>query len=85
MQAGEILKKKREDILRIGEAHGARNIRVFGSVSRGEAREQSDIDLLVEMQAGRSLFDLIALGQELEELLGRKVDILTDGGGQPLS
>ncbi len=83
MQAGEILKKKREDILRIGEAHGARNIRVFGSVSRGEAREQSDIDLLVEMQAGRSLFDLIALGQELEELLGRKVDILTDGGVSP--
>ncbi len=66
MQAGEILKKKRKDILRIGEA-----------------REQSDIDLLVEMQAGRSLFDLIALGQELEDLLGRKVDILTDGGVSP--
>lgn len=83
MQAGELLKIKRKEILRISAAHGAQNVRVFGSVSRGEAQEQSDIDLLVEMQAGRSLFDLVALGQELEELLGRRVDILTDGGISP--
>jgi len=69
-----------------GSAHrpdGARNIRLFGSAARGEDRPDSDLDLLVEMDPGRSLLDLIALGQDLEELLDRKVDVLTDIGVHP--
>jgi uncharacterized protein len=76
----ELIKKKREDILRIARKHGARNIRVFGSFGRGEADEQSDIDFLVEMEAGRSLLDMGGLAMELKELLGREVDVVTDRG-----
>jgi uncharacterized protein len=72
------LHAKRQEILRIAAKHGARNIRVFGSAARGEDRPGSDLDLLVEMESGRSLLDLVALGQELEDLLQRKVDVLTD-------
>lgn len=68
---------------RLAHRYGARNIRVFGSVARGEAGPQSDLDLLVDMEAGRSLLDLVAFWQDLEELLGRRVDILTDGGISP--
>jgi predicted nucleotidyltransferase len=74
---------KRDAVLRIVASHGARNVRVFGSVARGEADSQSDLDLLVEMEEGRSLLDLVALWQELEELLGAKVDVITDGGLSP--
>jgi predicted nucleotidyltransferase len=72
------LKGKRNEILRIASLHGAHNLRVFGSVARGEDHPDSDIDLLVDMEAGRSLLDLVALGQDLEDLLRRKVDVLTD-------
>lgn len=74
---------EREDITRIAAAHGARNVRVFGSVQRGEATSTSDLDLLVEMSAGRSLFDLVALGEELEEALGVEVDVVTEGSLSP--
>lgn len=74
---------KREDITRIAAAHGARNVRVFGSVPRGEATSTSDLDLLVEMSTGRSLFDLVALGEELEEALGVEVDVVTEGSLSP--
>ncbi len=74
---------KRQDILRVAARHGARNIRVFGSAARGEDRPDSDVDLLVEMESGRSLLDLVALGQELEDLLHRKVDVLTDSSVHP--
>jgi len=74
---------RRPDILRIAASHGARNVRVFGSVARGEDGPDSDVDLLVEMEPGRSLLDLVALGQDLEELLQRKVDILTEGSVHP--
>lgn len=74
---------KRQEILRVAARHGARNIRVFGSAARGEDRPGSDLDLLVEMESGRSLLDLVALGQELEELLQRKVDVLTDTSVHP--
>ena len=80
MKEIELIKKKREDILRIARKHGARNIRVFGSFGRGEADEQSDIDFLVEMEAGRSLLDMGGLAMELKELLGREVDVVTDRG-----
>jgi uncharacterized protein len=80
MGIDELLKEKREEILRIAAVHGARNVRIFGSVARGEADEASDIDLLVDMEPGRSLLDLAALFSELGDLLGRKVDVVTEKG-----
>ncbi|MER3436411.1 MAG: nucleotidyltransferase [Chloroflexota bacterium] len=74
------MQRKREEILRICAKYGARNVRVFGSVARGEADEQSDLDFLVEMDSGRSLFDLGGLQYELEQLLGCQVDVVTDRG-----
>jgi predicted nucleotidyltransferase len=76
----ELLKDQREDILRIAAQHGAHNVRVFGSVARGEARPDSDVDLLVELEAGRSLLDLGGLLMDLQTLLGRDVDVVTDKG-----
>ncbi|HEV2857177.1 MAG TPA: nucleotidyltransferase family protein [Solirubrobacterales bacterium] len=73
----------REDINRIAADHGACNVRVFGSAGRGEASDDSDLDLLVEMTEGRSLFDLVALSDELEEVLGIDVDVLTEGSISP--
>ncbi|MCP9469508.1 MAG: nucleotidyltransferase family protein [Nitrospira sp.] len=83
MTVEQLLKEKREEILRVAAKHGARNVRVFGSVARGEADEQSDIDLLVEFEAGRSLLDHAALWLELQELLGCKVDVVSDRGIKP--
>jgi predicted nucleotidyltransferase len=80
MGVEELLKEKREAILRIAAKHGARNIRVFGSVARGEADDRSDVDILVEMEKGRSLLDLAGLWRELNELLGLRVDVVTDKG-----
>ena len=65
--------RDREEILRIAAPHGARNVRVFGSVARGDDRADSDVDLLVEMEDDRSLLDLVGLEQDLEELLRRQV------------
>jgi predicted nucleotidyltransferase len=76
----EVLKEKREEILRIAAIYGARNIRVFGSIARGDADEQSDVDFLVEMEPGRSLFDMGGLLADLESLLQRRVDIVTERG-----
>jgi predicted nucleotidyltransferase len=75
--------RDREEILRIAAQHGARNVRVFGSVARGEDRSDSDVDLLVDMEDERSLLDLVGLEQDLEELLQRKVDVLTDESIHP--
>jgi uncharacterized protein len=77
MTVDHLLQEKRGEILRAAARHGAGNVRIFGSVARGEADEESDIDLLVEMEKGRSLFDLGGLLMELEELLGHKVDVVT--------
>lgn len=71
----ELLLPFREDILRIAAKYGAYNVRVFGSVARGEARVDSDVDFLVELESGRNLLDRIALKQDLEELLQREVDV----------
>ncbi len=76
----ELLKEKREEILRISAKHGAHNIRVFGSVARGDADAQSDVDLLVEFDADRSLLDHAALWLELQDLLGGKVDVVSEAG-----
>lgn len=77
--AEQLLKTHREEILRIAAKHGAYNVRVFGSVARGEADAESDIDLLVQLEPERSLLDHVALIQESEDLLGRDVDVVTDG------
>ena len=74
------LQEKREAILALAQQHGARNVRIFGSVARGEDREDSDIDFLVDMEGDRSLLDRIGLMQDLEDLLGRKVDVATVKG-----
>lgn len=71
---------RREEILRLAAEHGARNVRVFGSVVRGESGEGSDVDVLVELGEERSLLDHIALKQDLEDLLGVEVDVVTEGG-----
>jgi predicted nucleotidyltransferase len=68
----------REEILRLAERHGARSLRVFGSVARGEANENSDLDLLVAWEPGRSLLDHAGLVQDLQELLGVKVHLGTE-------
>jgi len=78
-----ILQNHRDDILRIATQYGASNVRVFGSVARGEARPESDIDVLIHLETGRSLLDIVAIKQELEELLGRKVDVLTESSLSP--
>ena len=80
MTTEQLVKRKREEILRVAAGHGARNVRIFGSVARGEADEASDIDFLVEMEPGRSLLDLGGLQVELEALLGRPVDVVTVRG-----
>lgn len=73
----------RDKILQTAEKHGGRNLRVFGSRGRGDSMRDSDVDLLVSMEKGRSLLDLIAIQVDLEELLGCKVDITTEAGLSP--
>jgi len=71
--------EKREAILQLAGKHGARDIRVFGSIARGESSAVSDVDFLVEFESGRNLFDLIGLRLALRELLGAEVDLVTPG------
>lgn len=72
----EILSLKKDEILKIAEKYGAHNIRIFGSAARGDDRPESDIDMLVELEENKNLLDQVGLMQELEELLGRRVDIV---------
>ena len=78
-----ILQSKRTEILALAAKHGASNVRLFGSVVRGEDQDDSDVDFLVDMQETRSLYDLIGLQQDLEMSIGRKVDVLTPNGINP--
>jgi uncharacterized protein len=80
MTSRELLQENRDEILQIAARHGASNVRVFGSMARGEADERSDVDLLVDFEPGRSLLDHAALVVDLEDLLGRKVDVVTERG-----
>ena len=80
---GEAVREQREAILRVAAKHGATQVRLIGSVARGEARPDSDLDLLAKWQEGTSLLDQAALTLELESLLGRKVDIASDGWVKP--
>jgi predicted nucleotidyltransferase len=75
--------QNRDEILRIAARHGARNVRVIGSVARGEDRTDSDVDLLVEMESNRSLLDLVGLEQNLKDLLRRDVDVVTEASIHP--
>lgn len=77
------LLEKREEMLSLARRHGMRSVSVFGSTARGEARQSSDVDLLVEVEEGRSLFDLIAFKLDVEALLGCEVDVVSRNGVSP--
>ena len=72
-----VVRSKRAAVLRIAQKHGARSIRIFGSAARGDATPDSDIDFLVEMEPNRGLFEQAAMMLELQDLLGRDVDVVT--------
>ena len=74
------LQTQRQAILRIAQIYGAKNLRIFGSVARGEDDDKSDLDLLVDLEPGRSLFDLGGLATDLQDLLGCSVDVVTEKG-----
>jgi uncharacterized protein len=76
----EQLRKRREQIIALASAHGARNVRVFGSVARGDATIESDVDLVVDFDAGRSLLDHGALIMDLQDTLGCRVDVVSSKG-----
>lgn len=76
----EQLRRRGDEITRVATGHGARTVRIFGSVARGEEMPGSDVDVLVEMDEGRSLFDTAALQRDLEELLGCAVHVVTASG-----
>ncbi len=80
MGISEIIGNKREDVLALAAKYGASNVRIFGSVARGTADGDSDIDFLVDMEKGRSLLDLGGLLMDLQRLLGRDVDVITAAG-----
>jgi len=80
MELNEMLKEKRQEIILLAARHGATNVRVFGSVARGEADAASDLDVLVDLEPGRSLLDLGGLLMDLQHLLGREVDVVTEKG-----
>ena len=80
MEIEQILINQRDQILSTARKHGAYDIRIFGSVARGDADEDSDVDFLVKLDTGRSLMDLARLLLELQSLLGLKVDVMTENG-----
>ena len=78
MSLADLLRRERDEILRIAAQHGATDVRVFGSAARGDSGQDSDVDFLVRMEAGRSIFDLATLVVELEALLDRRVDVVPE-------
>lgn len=83
MVIDEQMRSRRDEILRIARANGATRVRVFGSIARGTARPDSDLDLLLELEPGRHLLDLVAIKQDLEDLLGREVHVVTQAAISP--
>jgi uncharacterized protein len=83
MDIAELLEAKKGEIRSIAAKHGAGNVRIFGSVARGEARPDSDVDFLVDMERGRTLFDQGGLLMDLRDLLGVEVDVVTEHGLRP--
>lgn len=80
MTLEKLQSRYRDDIHTIAARHGVRNVRVFGSTARDQAQADSDLDVLVDLDAGRSLLDLGGFAMDLEELLGRRVDAQTTAG-----
>ena len=79
----ESLRSRRTEILEVARKRGARNVRIFGSVARGDAGPDSDVDILVELEPGRGLLEHAGLMLDLRELLGCDVDVVTDRGLRP--
>jgi len=80
MSLSDLVNQQRADILRLAARRGAKNVRIFGSVARGSANQDSDVDFLVDLEPGRSLLDLGGLMMDLHKLLGRPVDVMTEAG-----
>jgi len=83
MGVDDLLGARREEVLRLAAKHGARNVRIFGSAARGEADTASDLDFLIELAPGRNLLDMGGLLMDLQSLLGRPVDVVSEGGLRP--
>jgi predicted nucleotidyltransferase len=83
MEIDNVLQRKRDEILRVAASHGARDVRVFGSLARGEAGPESDIDILVRLDPGCNLLDIVAIKQDLEDLMGCDVDVVTEAAINP--
>jgi len=83
MMNDSLIKRYADEINRIARKHGAVRLRVFGSHASGKTTEASDLDLLVDFEPGRDLLDLVGLKQELEALLGQKVDVVEEEGLSP--
>ena len=83
MGINEVLLPRRTAILALASRYGAEHVRVFGSVARGDATDESDVDFVVRMSSGRGLFDLIGFKLDVAELLGRKVDVISERGISP--
>ena len=83
MTVRDLVRRHRAEVLQLAAKYGATDVRVFGSVARGEADDVSDIDFLVRMSPGRSLFDLGGLLMDLRDLFGRPVDVVTERGLRP--
>ena len=83
MKLGPLITEQRENMLKIAKAHGATSLKVFGSYARGDEQAGSDIDLLVELEPGRSLLDIIAIKQDIEDMINRRVDVVTAGALSP--
>jgi predicted nucleotidyltransferase len=79
----KLIETRRETILQLAREHGVTHVRVFGSMARGDAGDASDLDLLVDLEEGRTLLDLGALLMDLQDLLNRKVDVLTEAALHP--
>jgi len=83
MNLENLIRDKAEEILRISRRHGARRLRVFGSIGRGEASATSDLDILVDMEKRSTLLDIVAIKQDLEDMLGCRVDVVTESALSP--
>ena len=83
MKLEKLIEERKGDILHICRVHRARSVRLFGSYSRRTSTAESDIDVLVELEPGSSLLDLVAIKQDLEDLLGCKVDVVTESSLSP--